>query len=267
MPRVTDQTGRPVNLHPPVQRIVSLVPSQTELLAYLGLDEEVLGLTAWCVHPGGWRQKKTVVGGTKDPDREKILALQPDLVLANKEENPREAIETLAREVPVWVSDVRSLAQAGEMIRQVGELVQRAPQARQLNQEIATARQALQKYPVLPVAYYIWKDPWMLAGPDTFISAMLEAAGLRNVLPDTGERYPALDREALATLPHALHLLSSEPFAFTTGHMHALAPHLRGPVKIVDGQHFSWYGSRILPALRYLERWRREVDSICAALM
>src|SRR4051812_11307667 len=123
MTRFTDQMGNAVELEGPPSRIVSLVPSQTELLFYLGLDKEVAGITKFCIHPAEMFHSKPRVGGTKKYDFEKIRQLAPDLIIGNKEENEQKQVEELQKLYPVWMSDIRNLADALQMIRSVGELV------------------------------------------------------------------------------------------------------------------------------------------------
>ncbi|SFW81562.1 ABC transporter substrate-binding protein [Chitinophaga sancti] len=248
----TDQTGREVKLSLPPRRIVSLVPSITELLFDLGLENEIVGVTKFCIHPVN---NKTRIGGTKRLHLSAISALQPDLIIANKEENEREQVEALMQEYPVWVSDVHDLSSALEMIRQVAEITDRGQKGRelctainaafaQLAQQIAVLTRGNEK---LKVAYYIWKDPWMLAGGDTFISSMLEQCGLENVFKDR-TRYPEISPETLMHTDCQLVLLSSEPFPFKESHV-SFFKNLE--VRLVDGEMFSWYGSRILRAVAY----------------
>ncbi|WP_412069715.1 helical backbone metal receptor [Rubrivirga sp. IMCC43871] len=230
----------------PPRRIVSLVPSQTELLAALGLDAEVVGLTRFCVHPAGWKARKTIVGGTKETEPARVLALDPDLVIANREENDREPIEALAAAVPVHVTDVATVGGALAMIREVGALVGRGPEAEALAAEIGRRFDALPTFAPLRALYLIWRDPWMTVGDDTFISDVMARAGLINVVGDRA-RYPTLAAGEIAALAPDVVLLSSEPFPFAETHMaevEALAPDAQ--VALVDGEAFSWYGSRLL---------------------
>lgn len=244
------------------QRIVSTVPSQTELLHALGLEKQVVGITAYCEHPAHWLQEKTVIGGTKNLQIEKIKGLQPDLILAGKEENVKEQIEALERTIPVWVSDVRDVGSALQMIQQVGTLTAKETAAQNLAAEIEALRLPPAEKPV-KAAFYIWKDPWMLAGPDTFIDAMLQEAGLENVAPQRDQRYPTLTPDELAQLNPQLVLLTSEPYNFCAGEAHEvgeLLPEAR--IKITEGSYFTWYGSRMKAALGYIKRLRREVDLV-----
>jgi len=250
---VYDMLGRQVEIEIPLQRIISIVPSQTELLFDLGLESEVAGITKFCVHPPDWFKNKTRVGGTKTLNIEKIRQLNPDLILANKEENEKEQIELLAKDFPVWVSDIATLEQALEMIVKVGSLVEKEPQADLLKQTIARSFQQIQKPQIAPrVVYLIWYKPWMAAGGDTFIGDMIRQMGWRNVLEDH-PRYPVVSIEELATLAPDILLLSSEPFPFRPKHAAELLLALpKASVKMVDGELFSWYGSRLQHTSAYL---------------
>lgn len=252
----TDQMGRWVNIPFPPQRIVSLVPSQTELLHDLGLCERVVGITKFCVHPAAWFRSKTRVGGTKQVRMETIAALRPDLIIGNKEENERGQIEQLATRYPVWMSDVRDLGSALQMIREVGRITDTETQAISMSKTIQSGFDALAaataEPPRLRVAYFIWRDPWMVAGSDTFIDEMLKGAGFENVFAHLS-RYPELSLEQLAAAAPDGVLLSSEPYPFREKHLleiQRFCPDV--PVQLVDGELFSWYGSRLAHSPAYL---------------
>ena len=252
MPVYRDQLGRDVELQSSPKLIVSLVPSQTELLADLELDERVIGITRFCVHPRDWFLTKARVGGTKNIDPSRVLALKPDVIIANKEENDQADIEALQDHCPVWVSDVRDIPTAFEMIKVIGTMTERTEQAEQLVDRISAARADL-----LPlkaertVLYLIWKDPIMVAGSGTYIDSMLREMGLSNIAPDS--RYPELTEERLQELCPDVVLYSSEPYPFKQDHVLAFskllpdADHL-----LVDGEAFSWYGSRMLHAVDHI---------------
>ena len=234
------------------QRIVSVVPSQTELLFDLGLNKEIVGITKFCIHPADKIRGKTIVGGTKTLHRDRIHALRPDLILANKEENTREQVEELQRHHLVHVTDIATLPDALAMIREVGTLVGRQRQAEKMTAQITqTLPVSAQSTAKLRVAYLIWRRPYMVAAGNTFIHTMLEAARFENAF--TGQsRYPEISPEALRMADPDLIFLSSEPYPFAQKHvaeLQAVCPSAR--VLIVDGEVFSWYGSRLLRAGEY----------------
>jgi ABC-type Fe3+-hydroxamate transport system substrate-binding protein len=252
MLQVRDMLGRELELPDRPQRIVSLVPSQTELLADLGLDTEVVGITKFCVHPEAWFRSKARVGGTKDVRTERVAALQPDLIIANKEENVREQIEALSAIAPVWVSDIRVLDDALEMIRELGWITGKADEGLRIANRIDDGIGAISFRKRFTTTYGIWREPWMWAGGDTFIHDILQRCGFDNVLHHQ-PRYPELSLEALRDLDPELVLLSSEPYPFKEKHIaevQAVLPAAR--ILLVDGELFSWYGSRLLHAPEYL---------------
>lgn len=265
---IVDQMGRVVTAPVQPQRIISLVPSQTELLFELGLAGRVVGRTRFCVHPADQVRSVPVVGGTKQFNFEAIDRLQPDLIIGNKEENYAEGILRLAQSYPVWMSNVITLADALDMIRHVGQLVNRAEQADALAVDIQTRLQALPAlHPPHRVAYLIWQKPFMAAGPGTFIDAMLAGCGLHNVFSEPGRsRYPEVTLSELAAARPDLVFLSSEPFPFRETHRQALQAELPGAaVLLVDGEMFSWYGSRLRLAADYLARLVAELNPLRGA--
>ncbi len=259
----TDQTERNLELAHRPKRIISTVPSQTELLYDLGLEKEVIGITAFCVHPKSWLQEKVVIGGTKDLKTKLIRDLKPDLIIGNKEENVKEQVEELAVDIPFWLSDVETFEDALAMISQVGELTGKAVNAEKLSQQILQKKEELKPLPEIPTAYFIWKEPYMLAGHSTFIGDMMQLSGLKNIAPQNEERYPQIAFEHLQSLQPSLILLSSEPFAFSTADAHQLAKICpEATIKIIDGERFSWYGSRMLGTIDYLKRFTNELSLI-----
>lgn len=251
---VIDQMGREVTFNYYPERIVSVVPSQTELLYDLGLDKEVVGITKFCVHPDEWFRNKTRVGGTKKLDIEKIRSLTPDLIIANKEENTQEQIEELAKEFPVWISDITNLPGAMNMIQALGQVTGMEGKANTLVEEIVQGFNELHKANApRRVAYFIWRNPWMSIGNDTFIHSMIHFMGWQNVLAGA-TRYPEITLEELKEYNPELILLSSEPFPFKEEHIaevKAVFPDVQ--VMLVDGEMFSWYGSRLKKAVAYLQ--------------
>lgn len=253
MRSLTDQMHRTVQVPEHPQRIISLVPSQTELLYDLGLGERVVGITKFCVHPETWFKTKHRVGGTKGVDFDKVRALKPDLIIGNKEENERKDIQELEKEFPVWMSDVRDLPGAFDMIRCVGELTGTSDKAETIRKGIEEAfAQQHSIDPRLTVAYIIWRDPLMVAGHGTFVNDMLKRCGLVNVFDEGDARYPEITAQELAEADPDIILLSSEPYPFKEKHFaefNMISPGT--PVHLVDGEMFSWYGSHLLKAPAY----------------
>ncbi|WP_256004807.1 ABC transporter substrate-binding protein [Pedobacter deserti] len=262
----TDQMGREVSVNFPPRRIVSLVPSQTELLFDLGLNEEVVGLTKFCIHPIDKFAARTKVGGTKTLHIDRIRDLKPDLIIGNKEENQQDQIELLEREFPVWMSDIYTLGDAISMIRDIGAMVNRSPEASYLTHLIRAGfddlqRLAEQRGPTKRVAYLIWKDPYMAAARDTFIDHLLGLNGFANVFRDL--RYPEVTLEKLSDLQPDLVFLSSEPYPFKEKHVLEIGRALPdAKVMLVDGEMFSWYGSRLVKAVEYLFHLQQELASV-----
>jgi ABC-type Fe3+-hydroxamate transport system substrate-binding protein len=260
----TDQLHRTFELASTPQRIVSLVPSQTELLAWLGVGEQVVGITKFCVHPEQWLRSKPHVGGTKQYDFATIRALAPDLILGNREENEQAQIEQLMQEFPVWMSDIVSLDDALSMIESVGAMVGKRTEASALTAQIAAGFRELATElaaaPPLRAAYFIWRKPYMVAGRDTFITETMRLCGLENVFAASPSRYPEVSGEELRAAAPQVLLLSSEPFPFAEKHLEEfrqMAPQSR-PV-LADGEIFSWYGPRLLQAPGYFRRLRAEL--------
>ena len=262
MPIYIDQIGREVAIVSNPSKIISVVPSQTELLYSLGLDEEVIGITKFCVHPKHWFRNKTRIGGTKKLDLDKIKLLNPDLILANKEENTKEQIEQLAKEFPVWISDIITLDDALNMIRQVGVIVNRSTEAFSLIKAINYSFSEVQtSNSQIKACYLIWKDPYMTVGEDTFISHILPYAGFDNVFKNL-KRYPIITIDDIKYSGCKYVLLSSEPYPFGNKHVDELKDQLPGiSIVLVDGEMFSWYGSRLSQAAEYFKQLKSEVKS------
>lgn len=254
MQRLTfkDQMGEAVDVPYPPTRIISLVPSQTELLADLGLSSEVIGVTRFCVRPESWLKSKTIIGGTKQFNFDRIDSLNPDLIIGNKEENYQEGIIALKEKYPVWMSDILSFKDSLSMIESVGALTNRNTQAGEIKSVITQSFQALKPYAGQSVLYLIWRKPWMAAGTNTFIDSMLIRLGLKNIMTST--RYPELTSTAIAQLNPEFVFLSSEPYPFQRKHVteiQQLCPSAK--ILLVDGEMFSWYGSRLMKAPEYFK--------------
>lgn len=253
--QLTDQIGHVIEVDSQPQRIISLVPSQTELLAYFGLTEQVVGITKFCIHPEEWFRSKTRVGGTKNVDFNKIEQLNPDLVICNKEENKESDVKALMEKYPVWTSDIHDLEDAMAMIHSLGEITGKNNEAEKLNAKIKRNFEELRqsKKEALRVLYLIWKEPYMAAGKDTFIDYMISQCGFINVSEPSMGRYPQLTAEQIKALQPQVILLSSEPYPFKEKHLAEFNSYYPGILSVlVDGEYFSWYGSRLLKAPKYL---------------
>jgi ABC-type Fe3+-hydroxamate transport system substrate-binding protein len=247
--QVIDQMGRSVVVNTPVKRIVSLVPSQTEFLFHLGLESEVIGITKFCVHPESWWRNKKRIGGTKDVNLQKVTVLQPDLIIGNKEENDQKNIEALAGIAPVWMSDIKTLDEAYEMMIQIGQLVGKEQRAIEIVAEIRKQFNLLKPIQERKkVLYFIWKNPWMMAGQNTFISEMLTECGFENQTSE--DRYPIFDMKNPIECDCVF--LSSEPYPFKEKDVLELQIfYPNAKILLVDGEMFSWYGSRLQKAPIY----------------
>lgn len=252
MPLYTDQTGHTIRLEEAPRRIVSLVPSQTELLYDAGLGDRIAGITKFCIHPRQPLTGKTRVGGTKTVKMDIVRQLQPDLIIANKEENVQEQVEELRRMYPVWTSDINHLGDACDMISAIGDITGASPATTQIIASIRSGFAGLQPlYPPCRTAYLIWQKPFMTVGGDTFINDMLQRCGFENIFARR-TRYPETSVEELQAAQCQLLLLSSEPFPFKEKHAKEWEQRLPGArILLVDGEMFSWYGSRLRLAPGY----------------
>ena len=246
-----DQLQRKIFLPKTPERIISLVPSQTELLVDLGLEDKIVGVTKFCIHPNHLRKCKAIVGGTKNYRFDVIDALQPDLIIGNKEENDKEGIDQLSEKYPVWMSDIFTLEDAFQMIRQIAKMTNTSDQGERVIQRINDSFQ----YPVPfkgTCLYLIWNDPIMVAGKDTFIDFMLEKAGFKNLA--NGSRYPVLNLEDVMLINPDFVLLSSEPYPFKENQLlyfKSILP--ESQIRLVNGEFFSWYGSRLVQSAAYFK--------------
>lgn len=236
------------------------MPSLTELLFDLGLGDRVTGRTRFCVHPMEKVSEVEIVGGTKNPRINKILSLQPDLVIANREENKKEDIERLSEELNVMITEIDSISDALLAIHDIGKRCDVDDRASELISQIRLQLDRIPDEPVQTVAYFIWRDPWMTVGADTYIHSVLEHWNLKNVYKEH-TRYPETTLSELRRKSPDLILLSTEPFPFKEKHkgkVRESCPDSR--VLIVDGEWFSWYGSRMLPAFKKLNRFRKAIS-------
>lgn len=261
-----DQMNRRLELEKTPQRIVSLVPSQTELLVDLGLEDAIVGVTKFCVHPEELRKNKEVVGGTKQVHPEKIAALEPDIILCNKEENTPEIVEELQKIAPVHVSDIKTIDDSLELIREYGMIFGAKEKASEIVGRILDEKSDFQKFisgrPQKKAAYFIWKNPWMVVAENTFIDHLLALNNFSNVFAGSKSRYPEVRPEELQKLEPELVLLSTEPFPFKEDDKEELSKVVRKDcIQIVDGEYFSWYGSRLISAFDYFRKLHAELEA------
>lgn len=262
--KIKDQIQRMLDIKSTAKRIVSLVPSQTELLFDLGLEDSIVGITKFCVHPFHLKNTKTIVGGTKQINIEKIKALQPDIVLCNKEENTKAIVEACEAICVTHVSDIVTIQDCLELISQYGEIFNKQTSAAKISDKINFNLKDFQNYikgkPTLKVAYFIWRKPWMVAGNGTFINHLLELNKFKNTYNNL-ERYPEVNINNLKKEGHPeLVLLSSEPYPFKEAHAIEIKKASQNTKTIlVDGEMFSWYGSRLIKAFDYFKTLRAQL--------
>jgi ABC-type Fe3+-hydroxamate transport system substrate-binding protein len=263
MVNYTDQLGNTVYLKEPPKRIISIVPSQSEFLWDLGLADKLVGITKFCIHPETMFRSIERVGGTKQLDLEKIRSLKPDLIIGNKEENEQSQIEELQKEFAVWMSDIYTFADSFAMMLKVGEIVGKKEEARVIVDELKNSLKAVKNiFAKKEVAYFIWNKPYMFAAKNTFIDHVLSYLGLENALSNY-ERYPEMTEQKLKELNPTFCFLSSEPFPFKEKHIKELQAVLpNSKILIVDGELFSWYGSRLLHLADYVKKLKVEMESL-----
>lgn len=237
-------------------RIISLVPSLTELLIDLGIGERLIARTRFCIHPTDKINKISIIGGTKNPNIEKILSLKPDLIIANHEENRKEDVEELKKHTRILVTQINTIDEALTAIKQISGLVEKEKKGQQIIFEIESLLNRKADYRKVPAAYFIWKDPWMVAASETYIDSVLKHYNLDNVFSDQ-QRYPQVSLEDLQNRNPELILLSSEPFPFKQKHIEEIQEACPdAEIQLINGEWFSWYGSGMLKAFKKLNEWR-----------
>ena len=259
--KITDQTGYSFEWTKNPERILSTVPSITETLFDLGLDTQLSGITRFCTHPPGKVNKIPRIGGTKSLNIGKIVELNPDLIIAGKEENQKEQIEWLRERYPVYLSDIITLEHVLLFISDLGILTSRIREASELISQIKNGMKVSPNnayWKQKKVLYLIWKNPYMAAARETFIDSMLSWAGLKNVCSGW-TRYPTLPLSEIYKLKPDIILLSTEPYPFSLKDVQEIEVLFPGvPVRIVSGRYFSWYGSALLEAFPYINQQRKE---------
>ncbi len=257
-----DQMKFLITIPDQLRRIVSLVPSQTEFLCDIGLEKNIVGITKFCIHPASCYQTKIRVGGTKDFSLESIRLLNPDIIIANKEENEEEQILKLKSLYPVWISDIRTLDHAKDMMSKLGEVFLREEKAQEIIRKIEHNFSKLQPLNrTLRVAYFIWRKPYMTVNSDTFIHDMMQRAGFENCFANEKARYPKVTEAMLKAADPELIFLSSEPYPFKEKHFEEIrlvCPKAR--IFLVNGEMFSWYGSRLIQSPAYFQKLIKKLE-------
>ncbi|SHM62780.1 ABC transporter substrate-binding protein [Flavobacterium xanthum] len=259
-----DQIGTTHTFETSPSRIISLVPSQTELLYDLGLEDKIIGITKFCVHPYHFKSTKKSVGGTKKVHFEKIRLLQPDIIICNKEENTLEMVEQLRKICPVWVTNIVTIEDNFQMITDFGQLFNCRTEAQKWNDKLAFAWSDFKNYikdkEVKKVAYFIWKKPFMVAGSDNFINELLKLNHFENIYQNKG-RYPEIELKKMRLEGDPdLVFLSSEPYPFAEEDAFEIGRHTHHAKTVfVDGEMFSWYGSRLLKAFDYFKKMHEKL--------
>ncbi len=244
------------------KRIVSLVPSLTELLIDLGVKDQLVGRTRFCIHPQDKVDDIEIIGGTKNPDIEKILELKPDFIIANHEENRKEDVVELKKHFRVLVTEIDTIEEALSAIQEIGKLVDKGDKAQQTVSEIQSLLDRKPDVESLNTAYFIWKNPWMVAASETYIDSILQHYNLTNVF-ENETRYPKIKLEELKQKNPELILLSSEPFPFKEKHIQEIrniCP--KAKIKLINGEWFSWYGSGMIKAFENLNKWRTNLSQV-----
>ncbi len=260
---VVDDANRRIALPHPARRIVSLVPSLTETLFALGCGQAVVGVTRYCTEPTGTVERITRVGGTKNPDLQRIRALHPDLVLVNAEENRKEDFEALeGAGLNVFVSFTHRAREVNDLLRKLGALAGTSTAARRMGGELTQTLAQVETVHSAPrprIFCPIWKNPWMSFNRDTYADDMLWLAGGQNVCRDSAERYCQVSLADIAAEQPEVILLPDEPYVFRRKDLQDLEPlretaaFQRKRVHFIDGKALSWYGPRTARSLRYLQ--------------
>ncbi|MDZ7695281.1 MAG: helical backbone metal receptor [Balneolaceae bacterium] len=241
-------------------RIISLVPSLTELLFYFGLKDRLAGRTRFCIHPEPDVEDIPIIGGTKNPRFNTICEVNPDFILANKEENRKEDIEKLEHHFHVHLTQIATIEDALIAIHRLGKIFDRDEKAKDLTSGVTRLLKQRPEEPSIRTAYLIWRDPWMTVGSDTYIHDVMSHWNLENVFEEK-QRYPKIKLDSIKQRKPQLVLLSSEPFPFKEKHVDEVKEHLPDTrVLTVEGEWFSWYGARMMHAFDKLNTWRKAIS-------
>ncbi len=256
----TDHTGLPFSLDRVPERIVCLVPSITELLHDLGLADKVVGRTKFCIFPNDGFPNAKIIGGTKNIHLDKILALNPDLVIANKEENVKEQVMSLRSDTNVFTTIVKNTAEALKMIGDIGSITGQIQEAENMVSQFRSRFASFNRTSQYKMVYLIWRKPYMTIGGDTFISSFMEDFGFINCYREEN-RYPEIDLDHIKDLKPDIILLSSEPFPFSENHLKEISEQTGITTSLIDGSICSWYGSRMLKAQDFFETFVQQIEA------
>ncbi len=257
MNTITDQMGRCVNINQGICKIISFVPSITELLFDLGLYSEIKGITTFCIHPQNELKEKEKIGSPKNLNLERIKTINPDIIFASKEENTKDEVEDLMKSYNVYVSDVKSLSDALGLINDIGVICNKVNESQQMINKIKKQFDDLKSNIIhdKKVCYLIWDNPMMTVNNDTYINDMLHLAGCKNVFSDSKNRYPVITKDDIRDKKPEYILLSSEPYSFTSNHINDFKKEFPfAEIMLVDGEKFSWYGSHLLKVPEYFKQ-------------
>ncbi len=260
---IKDHLGRNVQIEQNLNRIISLVPSQTETILELSNPSILIGRTKFCIHPRGVVEDIQKIGGTKNLNLDLIRSIKPQLIIANKEENNKDQVLACAEFCPVWVSDIKSPEDGIKLINDFGVILQAKDKANALIKAIATGRKVFDQRTIQTkrAAYLIWKDPFMSVGKDTYIHHTMKSAGFINIFADQ-YRYPSCTLDEIIERHPEIILLSSEPFPFKEKHISELSRYIpETKIILVDGEMFSWYGSKMRKAYPYFSEIHSKLSS------
>lgn len=251
-----DQLSRELTIEKTPIRIISLVPSLTELLVDLGLENQLVGITKFCIYPKHILKTKTIVGGTKQINNTKIEALKPDFILVNKEENTKEIVEQLKDIAPIFVSNTDTINDTLDLIERLGVILNCKQKATTICKEIKVKKDDFKGFiknkPIKKAAYFIWANPYMVVGGNNFINEMLTLNNFKNVY-ENQSRYPEIDLKEIKETDYIL--LSSEPYPFQEKHKKIFKEFTKAKIILVNGEFFSWYGSRLIKAFDYFKKF------------
>lgn len=255
MPIYTDQLNNKIKLNTTPKRIISIVPSQSEFLWQIGIRNQLIGITKFCIHPKEMFNKIERIGGTKKLNINKIRSLKPDLIIANKEENNQQEIEFLQKEFNVWISDIYNFNDAFYMMKKLSVILNKESETQKLITTIKASLKPIKNiFKNITVAYFIWNKPYMVAANNTYINFVLNYLGLKNTAHNL-QRYPEVNEVILKKINPNICFLSSEPYPFKQKHIIELQQILpASKIIIVDGEVFSWYGSRILQLADFVKQ-------------